>query len=291
VVPDPGIRRPIESYGTAEIRDKMRWAYLSRGRNRLVGHSYPKNPDKRSFLEAWYSKYDWLEFSVEKNAAFCFYCFLFKSSNNGNHFGSDVFTKSGFTNWKKASENFRGHVGGPTSFHNNARNSCEDFRNKKQSVAYALVSHEEKSHIEYEIRLRAVVGVVRFLLDQGLAFRGHDESSTSLNKGNFREMLDWYGARCKDVADVINENAPGNCQLTSPDIQKDIVQACAEEITHVVMSELGNACFSLLVDESRDVSVKEQMAVMVRLVILSQFFLILPQLNYHTLTILICYCL
>jgi hypothetical protein len=90
---------------------------------------------------------------------------------------------------------------------------------------------------------------------------------------------------------VINENAPGNSQLTSPEIQKDIVQACAEEITHVIMSELGNACFSLLVDESRDVSVKEQMAVMVRLVILSQFFLILPQLNYHTLTILICYCL
>jgi hypothetical protein len=51
-------------------------------------------------------------------------------------------------------------------------------------------------------------------------------------------MLDWYGARCKDVADVINENAPGNCQLTSPDIQKDIMQACAEEITQVIMSEL-----------------------------------------------------
>jgi hypothetical protein len=34
------------------------------------------------------------------------------------------------------------------------------------------------------------------------------------------------------------------------------------------MSELGNASFSLLVDESRDVSVKEQMAVMVRLVLI-----------------------
>ena len=43
-------------------------------------------------------------------------------------------------------------------------------------------------------------------------------------------MLDWYGARCKDIADVINENAPGNCQLTSPEIQHDIVRACAEEI-------------------------------------------------------------
>lgn len=109
--------------------------------------------------------------------------------------------------------------------------------------------------------------MVRFLLEQGLAFRGHDESSTSLNRGNFLEMLDWYAARCKDVADVINENAPGNCQLTSHEIQQDIAQACAEETTQVIMSEIGNASFSLLVDESHDVSVKKQMAVMVRLVI------------------------
>ena len=203
---------------------------------------------------------------MEKDAAFCFPCFLFKSSSNGNHYGSDVFTKSGFRNWKKASEYFRGHVGGPSSFHNNAKNSCEDFKNKKQSVAYALVCHEEKSHIEYEIRLRAVVGVVRFLLEQDLAFCGHDESSTSLNKGNFREMVDWYGARCKDVVDVINENAPGNCQLTSREIQLDIAKACAQETTQVIMSELGNASFSLVVDESRDVSIEEQMAVILRLV-------------------------
>ena len=128
------------------------------------------------------------------------------------------------------------------------------------------------------------MGVVRFLLEQDLAFRGHDESSTSLNKGNFREMLDWYGARCKDVADVINENAPGNCQLTSPKIQKDIVQACAEEITQVIMSELGNASFSLLVDESRDVSVKEQMALMIRLVVCCYTFcnsvMLLSKLTY-----------
>ena len=63
---------------------------------------------------------------------------------------------------------------------------------------------------------------------------------------------------------MINENAPGNCQLTSREIQLDIAQACAEETTQVIMRELGDASFSLLVDESRDVSVKEQMAVMIR---------------------------
>jgi hypothetical protein len=65
---------------------------------------------------------------------------------------------------------------------------------------------------------------------------------------------------------VINENAPGNCQLTSCEIQLDIAQACAKETTQVIMSELGNASFSLLV-ESCDVSVKEQMDVILRLVI------------------------
>ena len=50
------------------------------------------------------------------------------------------------------------------------------------------------------------------------------------------------------------------------------------------MSELGDANFSLLVDESRDVSVKEQMAVMVRLVILSQLIILVASFIYYTLT-------
>ena len=56
VVADPGIRRPIDDYGTSEIRDKMRRAYLSRGPSRLVGHNFPKTKfgaDWRPFLETW----------------------------------------------------------------------------------------------------------------------------------------------------------------------------------------------------------------------------------------------
>ena len=145
---------------------------------------------------------------------------------------------------KKGKELFNSHVGGPTSAHNNARKCCEDFRNQKQSVSYAIVRGDEKSHIEYEKRLRAVVGVARFLVSQGLAFRGHDESDTSIQQGNFKEMLKWYAKRCKDIADVVNENAPGNLQLTSPKIQKQIVQAFAAETTQVIMNELADSCFS-----------------------------------------------
>jgi hypothetical protein len=77
---------------------------------------------------------------VEKDAAYWFHCFLFKSSSNSSHVGHDVSTKTGFKNWKKASENFRSHIGGPNRIHNNVRNSCEDFRNKKAKcgICYCL---------------------------------------------------------------------------------------------------------------------------------------------------------
>ena len=32
------------------------------------------------FQESWYSKYDWIEYSFEKDAAFCFHCRLFGTS-------------------------------------------------------------------------------------------------------------------------------------------------------------------------------------------------------------------
>lgn len=39
--------------------------------------------------------------------------------------------------------------------------------------------------VKYETRVEASLSVVAYLALQGEPFRGHDETSTSLNKGNF----------------------------------------------------------------------------------------------------------
>ncbi|CAN1787215.1 hypothetical protein LINPERHAP1_LOCUS17549 [Linum perenne] len=62
------------------------------------------------------------------------------------------------------------------------------------------------------------------------------------------------------------QNAPKNLQMTSPDIQKDIVHALAAETTKLVVKDIGDDVFSILVDEARDVSIKEQMAMVLRYV-------------------------
>jgi len=60
--------------------------------------------------------------------------------------------------------------------------------------------------------------------------------------------------------------------MTSPEIQKDLAQSCALEISKVIKEEVGGNLFSILIDESRDISIAEQMAVIVRLVLISRFF-------------------
>ncbi|KAM3216698.1 hypothetical protein P3L10_026139 [Capsicum annuum] len=54
--------------------------------------------------------------------------------------------------------------------------------------------------------------------------------------------------------------------MISLSIQKDIVNACKIEIVKAILEELNGNYFSLLVDESFDVSHKEQMAIVLRYV-------------------------
>ncbi|XP_042397592.1 uncharacterized protein LOC121987958 [Zingiber officinale] len=60
--------------------------------------------------------------------------------------------------------------------------------------------------------------------------------------------------RNEEVSKVVNQNAPGNNQMISPAIQKDLTRACASEITLSIIEDIGNNVFSLMVDESRDIS-------------------------------------
>ena len=120
--------------------------------------------------------------------------------------------------------------------------------------------------------MNAALDIARFLIAQGHAFRGHDESSSSLNKGNFLEMLDWYKKKNNEVRVAFDELCPKNARMTSPEIQKDLTQSCALEISKVIKEEIGGNLFSILIDESRDISIAEQMAVIVRLVLISRFF-------------------
>ncbi|XP_042446337.1 zinc finger MYM-type protein 1-like [Zingiber officinale] len=71
---------------------------------------------------------------------------------------------------------------------------------------------------------------------------------------------------CPEVVAVVGMNAPGNNQMIAPKIQKQLVNACAVETTNAILADLRDRWLTLLLDEARDCSVKEQMVVVIRYV-------------------------
>ncbi|KAI5676171.1 hypothetical protein M9H77_07121 [Catharanthus roseus] len=231
IIGDPGLRKPIDSY-PYEVRDELRRLYVAKGPTQPCDHKFPQTDFgeiRRSFQKQWFKDFTWLEYSVHKDAAFCFCCYLFGKGQNHKH-GDDIFTEVGFKNWKRAKEKFRNHEGAPNSPHSGAVIQLLGFKNQRQNVEYVLSKQSSQTEIEYRARLTTVVKVIRFLLSQGLAFRGNDESINSIRRGNFLELTKWY---CEESEEV---------------------------------NKIGDKFFSLLVDEARDSSVKEQLSIVLRFV-------------------------
>ncbi|KAJ4787970.1 General transcription factor 2-related zinc finger protein [Rhynchospora pubera] len=137
---------------------------------------------------------------------------------------------------------------------------------QEQHIQTILEEENKRSQNAYRLRLTATVDCIRHLLKQGMAFRGHDESEDSENRGNLLELLRFLADHNVLIDNVVLQNAPGNCKLVAPPIQKEIIHAAAVETTNKIMEELGDELFSVLVDESRDISCKQQMVVLLRYV-------------------------
>ena len=85
------------------------------------------------------------------------------------------------------------------------------------------------------------------------------------NKGNFLELLQFLGDHNKSINEVL-QTTPKNCKLTHSDIQKDIVNTITRETSKAIITDLDNEFFSVLVDESRDISLKKQLSLVLRYV-------------------------
>ncbi|QHN87193.1 Zinc finger MYM-type protein [Arachis hypogaea] len=158
----------------------------------------------------------------------------------------------------KKKERLQTHVGIHDSAHNQAWRKCEALMKPKQHISAAIEKQSEQAKKNYQIHLTTTIDCIRFLFRQGLAFRGDDETDDSVNQGNFLELLNLLAQHNEEI-DRAFKNARGNLKLRAPSIQKDIVRAAVSETTKAIVNDLGDELFAVLVDEARDISIKEQM--------------------------------
>jgi len=153
---------------------------------------------------------------------FYLYCYLFRDSNEGQG-GNDAFAKDGWDGFNK-SDRLQDHVGiRPNSFQNTTVKRCNNLMKPDQSIVNALNKQKDITIEEYRKRLNTSIDATRFLLHQGLAFRGHDELEESKNKGNFLELVDLL-----EKQNDRNKRLLRNAQMVAPHIQRDIANCFAE---------------------------------------------------------------
>ena len=115
---------------------------------------------------------------------------------------------------------------------------------------------------------------VLYLAKQELAFRGHDESRTSLNQGNYRERLKVFG-KLDSVFDrrlhgrlraAERPDSGGVFTGVSPEVQNDLIECIDSVIQDQIDTEVRQCqFFSFQIDETTDISAKAQLTAIIRL--------------------------
>ncbi|XP_076892467.1 uncharacterized protein LOC143544202 [Bidens hawaiensis] len=177
-----------------------------------------------------------------------------------------TFVSEGVRCWQKAREKFGGHVGKCNSFYNKARKKGEDLLKQARSIDVVVDEGAGIPKRQCGIRLNASITLAKALLNGVLDFCGDDESETSLYRWHFIEFLELLGELNEEISKVVLSNVPGNNQMTALPFQKEICNCFAGEVLKKIFEELGDDVFSVLIDESRDISEKEQVAVVLRYV-------------------------
>lgn len=217
----------------------------------------------RSFSTHWYEAHSWLEYSTLNDSVYCFACRHFNKEQVGR--SETAFTHDGFANWKKGIASLNAHAA--TSSHKGAMQSWTEFKQRQKtgsSIAGLLDSAHNKTVQENRRYIRAVVEVLRFTCCQNIAQRGHREDNESVNRGNFLELLSLLSNFDEIVKKKIAD-LPGNAKYTHHDIQNEIINIMANMIKVEISDEIKNADhFSLLVDETKDVSKTEQISIVAR---------------------------
>ncbi|XP_011403267.1 PREDICTED: zinc finger MYM-type protein 1-like [Amphimedon queenslandica] len=134
------------------------------------------------------------------------------------------------------------------------------------SVAEQLGSNRAEQIRKNKHYIKSIAEILLLCSKQEISFRGHDETESSLNKGNFLEILNLLSKHDPAVNERLS-HGPRNAKYTSHMIQNNIIAVMATLVRKNICISIQKAGFySLMVDETKDLSKQEQISFVVRYV-------------------------
>lgn len=261
------------------VSDDLRVELVERGPHGLqnMDVSFPSNTENRSMSRDWFFKIlpngermrrSWIVYSPTKNAVYCFCCRLF--NRNQSSFGSD----EGFSKWRKLNPRVSEHENSPS--HSTAFSHWKELTIRLKRGATldneieTLVMAEKSVWKEI---LKRLCDCVMFLAKQNLPFRGHRESLTEGNSGNFLELVKFLGQYdpvIREHLTRIQNSEKKSITYLSPEIQNEFIDVLGRCVRTSILGEIKKAkYFAIMFDSTPDTSHVDQLSEVIRYVHIS----------------------
>ena len=223
-----------------------------------------KKHHNRTFKSTWYNRQQWMCGSINKQRIFCWPCILLGVKKN-------TWNEEGYNDWKNLPRSIDRHRSSIEHIQN-AINEKYLSKDNNLSIAEKLdegariskIKHNENVKKNRQV-LEIIIETITVLCKQNLPLRGHDESDSSLNQGNYREFLNSM-MKCNKEAKLHWENM-GAFSGVSKTIQNELLNCIKQEIEDEIHDDLKNAeFFSIQVDETTDTSETAQCSIICRFI-------------------------
>lgn len=219
--------------------------------------------NSRAFQLRWLERFQWLEYSISRDAAYCFPCRVFDINGNKEL----AFKVNGFNNWKRALEKNSGLVKHEkTRTHISAMLSWEERKNRSENsneiseIVSSCVLEKRRFY------MKTMIEILIFLITNEVSLRGHWDVQNHKEDGIFRNLFEFQLCHNEELKKC-EAFMPRNATYLSPDIQNELIWIMAVIIRQKIVDDVLNAdteYFTLLVDGTKDRSNKEVISIAVR---------------------------
>lgn len=229
-------------------------ASQSQALSRPLLNSYPKKRQgsrERCLQPTWYDSFSWLEYFENVDACLCYPCRIFAK----DAVKEKTFIKAGFSNWKTAMETDRGfnkHQKSDVHIRAMASWKEREYRESRGQTVRNLI----QLNPEHKIWLKTVFNTTKYLVANGMPFRG-DEEKTDFNEqvsgglylNTFTDLHFTQNPNLEEIA----KRLPKNAKYTSPQMQNEVIETLSEIVSETVANECKKAgLFTLMMDGTTD---------------------------------------
>ena len=212
----------------------------------------------RSFQPSWFDQWKWLHWNQATECAYCYVCIsAFKQGKLRSSSAEHAFISKGFKNCKNATACFRDHE--QSSCHKEAIGMVITIPATHKDISECISSASGEQRRHNRSCFMKVLTSLQFLARQGLPVRGEGEGELN---GNLSQLL---SLRSQDDLKLVEWLKKKTDKYTGHDMQNEIIQVMGHQILRQIASNIKAAGrFSIMVDETPDVSTKEQVVFALR---------------------------